>query len=758
MNIFNKIEKLHIKVNIIVLPVVFLLILSLSVVVVLSRYKTQVDFADYSLKSNVKNIETNLDIFFKERTHKLDNAIKLASDLFYSKGVIGMDSTEVPIQAINQISKEVKTVNIRPLKMNGEVLLYNFSLVDKVKELTGVTSTIFQKIPDGYLRISTNVLTKENNRAINTFIPNSSPVAQSIEKGLTYKGRAFVVSDWYLTVYEPIFLNDKIVGMLYVGVLEKDMDYLDNVIGEIKIFDKGGITLVDRVGKNIISHFDDTSSITDKPYFKSMEEKKEGVFQDEDSDGMSYLAYYKYFESYQAFIIARAYKSDYIYNPMKRVLGLILISMVLGIGLFALLFQFLIKTFTKPVREIADSLITLSMGALPKLVKVKSKDEIGLISKSTNQLIEGISKTARFAREIGKGNLSYELEVHGQDDVLGNSLLDMRSSLLNARIEEEKRKNIDNQINWATEGFARFGELLRSNHENSSEFYYSIISGLVKYVDANQGGLFIINDERDDDVYLELVGIYAYDRRKFAQKRIELGQNLVGQCFLEGEVIYMTQIPQDYVHITSGLGDANPASLILIPLKASDKIYGVIELASFNEFEDYKRNFLVKIGESIASSLSAYKINQRTAKLLRESKIQSEELAAQEEEIRQNMEELQTTQEESSRRINEMSSLIDALNSTIKLVELDFSGRILFVTEGLASYMDEQVDRLLGSDWAKFSGKGGSVSMSEVIDEVTAEGFYVGNSVLSNGVEVKENYRLVIGQDGEPLKIILVVN
>lgn len=756
MNLFNKVEKVHVKVNLIVLPVVFIIILIFGIVVNIGRYYTQVDYAQYSLNTNVKNIETNLDIFYKERTNKLNSSMKLASELFYKSGALEFEANAVKVNAINQITKEKEEVEIFPMMIGGNRLLYNYEFVDKVKEMTGVTSTIFQKIPQGFLRVSTNVMTTQNERAVNTFIPNSSPVAQAIESGVTYNGRAFVVTDWYLTVYEPIVINGKVEGMLYVGVLEKDLEYLSDVIEEIKIFEKGGVVLVDKEGKNLVNHFDDTTSIAGKSYLPEMVKNGEGYFEDTDAAGDPYLSYYKYVDSYQAFIVARAYKADYVYDPLRKVMIMMLLGVLVGMIIFGFLFQFLIKTFTRPIKKIAETLILLSEGVLPKMIKTETNDEIGLISKSTNHLIDGISKTAKFANEIGKGNLDSELEVHGENDVLGNSLLNMRQSLVDARAEEEKRKVIDGQINWATEGYAKFGELLRANHENSNEFYYTIITNLVKYVNANQGGLFILNDDYEGEKYLELVGMYAYDRRKFAQKRIEIGQDLVGQCFLEGKTIYMTQIPQNYVHITSGLGDSNPSSLILIPLKSNDLIYGVIELASFNIFENHMIQFLEKIGESFASSISAYKINQRTVKLLRDSKLQSEELAAQEEEIRQNMEELQTTQEESSRMINEMTGIIEAFRSTVMVAELDFRGKIQFANEKFASCLDENPDKLIGADWARYRA-GDSTKFQDIIDEVSREEYFETESQLYNNTLIKEHYRLVMNIDGLPVKIMLVI-
>lgn len=123
---------------------------------------------------------------------------------------------------------------------------------------------------------------------------------------------------------------------------------------------------------------------------------------------------------------------------------------------------------------------------------------------------------------------------------------------------------------------------------------------------------------------------------------------------LEGEHIYLTDVPPNYINITSGLGQANPTSILIMPLKISENVMGVIELASFKEIAQYQIEFVAKIGENIASTLATVKTNQTTLRLLDEARISSEEKRAAEEELLQNQEELQATQEEMQRTITEL--------------------------------------------------------------------------------------------------------
>ena len=123
----------------------------------------------------------------------------------------------------------------------------------------------------------------------------------------------------------------------------------------------------------------------------------------------------------------------------------------------------------------------------------------------------------------------------------------------------------------------------------------------------NQGGLFIVNADNPHDKYLELVAAYAYDRKKYIQKRVDIGQGILGQAYLEKENVYLRVIPKDYVHITSGLGTAPPSRLLIVPLKINGEIHALVELASFHDIEEHQIQFIETFGENIAVPFSKCK-------------------------------------------------------------------------------------------------------------------------------------------------------
>jgi PAS domain S-box-containing protein len=352
-------------------------------------------------------------------------------------------------------------------------------------------------------------------------------------------------------------------------------------------------------------------------------------------------------------------------SKARQGLNLIEIEIVIIVLLIILFFVgvlfFYNRTLKKPVVKVKEVIGELSHGVLPE-TKLDDKHDDIQIQGTINNLIEGLKKTSYFASEIGKGNLEVDFKPLSENDELGNALLGMRNNLRQVAIEDKKR-------NWTTEGLAKFGEILRSNNDNVAELAYNIISSLVDYVGANQGGLFVLNDEHKDDLHLELLSAYAFQTKKYHTKRIEIGEGVVGEAVREKRTIYMTDVPDNYVQITSGLGEANPRSVLVVPMKVNDQIHGVIEIASFETYEPYQIGLIEKLAESIASTIASVKVNEHTKKLV-------QQLRTSEEEIRQSMEELHATKEQMESKEIELTGQLDAINSTLSTMEFDSEGHL----------------------------------------------------------------------------------
>ena len=324
--------------------------------------------------------------------------------------------------------------------------------------------------------------------------------------------------------------------------------------------------------------------------------------------------------------------------------------------------------------------------------------EVGTLAESINETLENLKDATDFVVAIGKGELSInykeslDINYTKGRNKLADSLIEMQSKLKELNDEEKKRQ-------WANEGLARFVEILRTSNDDIKVLGDKIISALIHYTGSNQGALYILNDEDINHHYLELISLFAWDVKKIEQQRIKPGQGILGQTFLEKETTYLTHLPEEYVRITSGLGGANPKSLLIVPLKVDKDVYGLVELASFNEYQSHEIAFVEKLGETIASTLASVRSTHRNRLLIEQFQQQTEEMRAQEEEMRQNMEELQATQEEIVRkektyvaRIRELETL---MNDKVEKSEIEKLHEMFSLKEKEYELKIEQLKREL---------------------------------------------------------------
>lgn len=239
--------------------------------------------------------------------------------------------------------------------------------------------------------------------------------------------------------------------------------------------------------------------------------------------------------------------------------------------------------------------------------------------------------------ELGNKKLVKKFEkVIKQSEAQQKEELKQKKKMETYLQEIEDRNVEDQKRNWISDGLASFSNVLRNSDKNVHELFDQIIAELCRYLEANQGVIYTIEEE-DGARFIQLTAAYAYNRKKYLDQRLDIDEGLVGMCYLEKDYIYLKEIPEDYVRITSGLGEANPRRLLLIPVKSNDEVVAILEFASFNEFEPHMIDFLNQLGEIIAGSILSLKVQERTNTLLQEAQSNTEALRAQEEEMRQNM-------------------------------------------------------------------------------------------------------------------------
>jgi GAF domain-containing protein len=388
-------------------------------------------------------------------------------------------------------------------------------------------------------------------------------------------------------------------------------------------------------------------------------------------------------------------------NKHQMVLILIALFIILDIAALWVILYLFRRHVLEPLKQLEKSTSTQNFSG------DFDKNEIGVVAGRIKNTIEDLRDATDFVVAIGEGKLdldyrSLDANYNKGGNKLADSLIEMQSRLKALNEEERKRQ-------WSNEGLTKFVDILRSSNDDVNVLGDKIIAALVQYTKSNQGALYILNDEDSRNKYLELVSLFAFDIKKHEQQKIKLGEGILGQTFLEKQTTYITNMPESYIRITSGLGDASPRSLLLVPLKVDTQVYGMIELASFSEYFPHEISFVEKLGESIASTLASVRATQKNRQLIQQFQQQTEQMRAQEEEMRQNMEELQATQEEVARkeksylaRIKELEeqpgmksvqSEVTDLKSKLEKTEREYQARI----EELTAQLAQKPER--GDDW-----------------------------------------------------------
>lgn len=262
-----------------------------------------------------------------------------------------------------------------------------------------------------------------------------------------------------------------------------------------------------------------------------------------------------------------------------------------------------------------------------------------------------------FIKELLDGNFSANYQVK-ENDEFGMYLLNVKATLKEV---DEKSK----QEAFLNTGYVKMAELLRADANSLGDLCNHSLNFIVKYLNGCQGALFIHEEEDGGESYLELKTAYAYEKSKLEVKRIALKEGLVGQCYENKKTIFLKNIPPHYSLINSGIGEGLPNTIVLVPIKTDQAIYGVIEVALFKELEPYQVHFLEKVAENIASAVANVKVTENMRRLLDESQTSAEQLQAQEEEMIQNLEELRATQEEMSRKSMEYVARIKELETQL---------------------------------------------------------------------------------------------
>lgn len=398
------------------LPITFIIV-TVIVIVTLWFVNTSINTFNAQIENSLElEVKTISKMFERESILKLKNVqtnLKVANHLFYSYKFYA-DSKIIEIDVENQRNGNKHKAKIKRWTLNGIDLYNSNHFVDSLYSLLGGTISIFQKIDSGYVRIATNVLKVDSSRAIGTYIPNESPVIESISRGETYYGRAYVVNDWYTTAYEPIVINNEVIGIIYVGDKEKDLAELKRILYTLKIGKSGYPFVFDKSGYMLI-HPTMEGQTWDNPIFQNqIKSSQKDVFPLRYNNRDKTIAY-EYFEKFELFIAASIIKD--VENEVfirRAIIG------ATGVGLFAILFllgflyffttERIYRFFTElqiSNKKLASAELALkqseklaTMGQISAGIAHELNNPLGVITMYSNILLEELDKDNPMVKDL----------------------------------------------------------------------------------------------------------------------------------------------------------------------------------------------------------------------------------------------------------------------------------------------------------------------------------------------------------------------
>jgi len=360
------------------------------------------------------------------------------------------------------------------------------------------------------------------------------------------------------------------------------------------------------------------------------------------------------------------------------------------------------KQLIYPLEKISIITNSLSHGYFePTEIKFDTCLEFSSINENLENIDKDLKRKSNYATELKSGNYEIELELCGETDDLGIKLMEIKTNLMKAREDEKNRKAQDDIRIWENEGKLKINDILKIQNDDIEDLAYELIKKITELLGAQQGAIYLLYNENSTNSYLKLISCFAYDRKKYEEYSVSLKEGLVGTCANERKTIYITDVPENYTRITSGLGQVNPSSLLLVPMLSEGKVLGVIEIASIDTFENYQILFLEEMAQDISLTFTSSKKSEETERLLEQSRKQAVALAEQEEMMRKNLDEVQRAKDEVSRNQAEMSAIFTSLKNVFIVAEFDRTGTINEINDLYTTYYGWYANDIVGKNLFK---------------------------------------------------------
>jgi CheY-like chemotaxis protein/signal transduction histidine kinase/HAMP domain-containing protein len=452
-------------------------------------------------------------------------------------------------------------------------------------------------------------------------------------------------------ILNGVFKNEKLIGVIAIPL---PLSKLNEILKDTSGMGKTGIVYF--IGRDLLlrssPRFDDNSVVLNKKIESNttnnwLNDKENSTISYQNFKGDVVIGNYSNLTTLEKLgldwvLITEIDESEA--DPVSGMMTLHIILLTLTIIIIVIILALIITSkMVSPILKLTNWAKRVSKGDLSYENIKFPNNEMGEMNNSFREVIKTFRSISDVSEAIAVGDYGKSVPIRSDKDQLGKSVNLMRNKL-------EIAATLNKRANWVKDGTSQLNEKMRGDLDVVT-ISRNIINFIVKYLDAQIGALYLADKEMTE---LKLTASYAFTARKGINHKVKFGEGLVGQAAFEKEMIFLTEVPDDYIRIKSGLGETVPQNIVVVPIVFEKKLVGVIEIGSIREFDKFHLEFFQLVMESIGISINSSATRTELQRMLQITSDQAEKLQIQQEELTNTNEELQTQQEELKIRNEEL--------------------------------------------------------------------------------------------------------
>ncbi len=689
---------------IVLFTLISLLIFGLIAYVIFNNSKrTLINSFDSYLEKEVEE----LSLLVQDQEHRTDQdllfKLKILSYLLYDHPFIETkEYQQIPVFDLNHEQQNIAVVN--SWLFSKEPI--SNKIINYFKIFTNTDIAILQKFSEGYVVLETDFAPFLGHQA-HIFFPNNSDLAYYLNNKDYYIDKVEWFGKYYKLGALPIYINGQVKGgVLLISTNWYSTDF--QAYFESKIYFKRGFpVLLDESG-NLILHpkLRGENIKNTKVFYKIFSNRSsEEVVQihykwPETSSGEEKILYYKYLPDLGYYVGISIYKKDLMEYASSLKIAFILAVLGSTLLMFFVLLAFYL-IINRRINVLKEKLAKLSIGGIPKKIEKETLSYFELV-ELINDVIDNYKDIADITGALSKEKYEIEIQPVSPEDVVRYNLLELKNNLEKAEKERLQREQEEKIRSWRNIGVEKFIKILGIRDIDLNQWAFDVLKTAVDYVGGFQGGFFLMEEDEDGEQYFNLLSCYAFNEEKIVRRRVHSSVGAFGKIVKDPKILYIDQVPDNYLVITTALGETKPKSLVLIPLLFNDVLIGVIEIDFLKEVEEYKLSFLEEIANHISSNLSSWKVTQQTQQLIKRYENQYKKLEEQKKLLEQKVEELSELKTITNDLSIEYKNFVTLVDNFAYRVEIDDKGKIILVNQLFAELYKKPFEYFVGRSIREF--------------------------------------------------------